>query len=108
MHRQGEKAMKNFHKKALKEIKWWAWAATVLPPTGLVTLFLIYFIGTETLYDLAIIIGVSALFMVSVIWWWWTLYTIASVTGILGQTVDKIEKVDNELKEIKDEVKGLQ
>lgn len=97
--------MKNFHKKALREIKWWAWAATVMPPAALVTLFLINFIGTDTYYDILIIILSSFMFMIAVVWWWWTLYTIAKVTGILGITVDKIEKVDSDLKEIKKEVK---
>jgi len=43
--------MKDFHTKKIKEIKLWAWAATVLPIATLGVLFLLYLIGFNSIYE---------------------------------------------------------
>jgi hypothetical protein len=100
---------KNFHKTKLSEIKWWAWAATVLPLTALAGMFFIEYIGTDDWYHIALGIGAMVMFGIAVVWWWWALWTILQVTNVLGTTVKKFDVVDDEIKEIKREVKkGLQ
>lgn len=94
-----------FHKKKLSEIKLWAWAAAVLPITALAGLFFIYQFGTDTLLNIAMVIGATAMFGVAVVWWWWALWTILQVTNILGMTVSKFEVVEKEITEIKKEFK---
>ena len=99
--------MKKFHTRALSQISIWAWAATVLPLVALGGLFFLEMIGIHSFYHISIVIGATAMFGISVVWWWWALYTIAGVTKVLGQTSEKFEQVSQEVKEIKKEVSSL-
>jgi len=96
--------LKEFHKRALSQISIWAWAATVLPLVTLAGLFFLEFIGMRTYYHVTLTIGATAMFALSVVWWWWALYTIARVTETLGQTSEKLDTVVGEVVEIKKEV----
>ena len=99
--------MKEFHKKALRQISIWAWAATVLPLVALAGLFFLEMIGMRTYYHVSLVIGCTIMFAISVFWWWWALYTIAGVTALLGKTSDNLNEVTTEVKEIKDDIKNL-
>jgi hypothetical protein len=96
--------LKDFHKKKLNQIKWWAWAAVVLPIVSLAGLFFINYIGTETYWDVALTCGATIMFTIAVIWWWWAIYTIAQVTNILGTIADKFKDVGQEIKLIKKDI----
>ena len=96
--------LKDFHQKKLKQIKIWAWAAAVLPISSLAGLFFVRYIGTETYYDIALVIGASIMFAIAVIWWWWALYTIAQVTNILGNIAEKFKDVGQEIKSIRKDI----
>lgn len=96
--------LKDFHQKKLKQIKIWAWAAAVLPISSLAGLFFVRYIGTETYYDVALVIGASIMFAIAVIWWWWALYTIAQVTNILGNIADKFKDVGSDIRQIKKDI----
>ena len=93
--------LKDFHKKRLREIKWWAWAATVLPIVALAGLFFLEVIGLDSYVNAALTIGAIFMFFVAVVWWWWAIWTIAKVTGILSRTIDKFDDVKEDLKSIK-------
>jgi len=99
--------MKNFHTKKLKEIKLWAWAATVLPITFLCVLFLVQFIGFEGGIQRILVIGGVIMFTLSVTWWWWALHTIGSVTYLLSETLKKFKKVNTELDILKEDIKDI-
>ena len=99
--------MQTFHKKILSQISLWAWAATVLPIVSLAGLFFIDFIGTDTYYQMALVVGAIAMFAVAVVWWWWAIYTIAKLTLILGDTSEKFDKVTGEFKEIRKDINSL-
>lgn len=99
--------MKNFHNQKIKEIKLWAWVAAVLPMTVLSALFLLNFVGFETLYHQILIAGGTIMFTLSCVWWWWALHTIGSITNILGNTLKKFANVDIELDKIKKDLKDL-
>ena len=99
--------MKDFHKRALSQISIWAWAATVLPLVALAGLFFMEFIGLRSYYHVALTIGATVMFAVSVVWWWWALYTIAGVTNLLGKTSENLNEVTTEVKEIKKDIKTL-
>jgi len=99
--------MKDFHTKKIKEIKLWAWAATVLPIATLGVLFLLYLIGFNSIYEKLLVISGAILFTTSVVWWWWTLHTIGSVTFLLSRTIEKFTKVNQELEELKKDIKDL-
>ena len=93
--------LRDFHKKKLKQIKWWAWAAAVLPLSSLAGLFFIKFIGYATWFDTALIIGATTMFTIGVVWWWWAIWTMAQVTNVLGIISEKFKDVSKELKDIK-------
>ena len=96
--------LRDFHKKKLKQIKWWAWAAAVLPLSSLAGLFFIKFIGYATWFDTALIIGATTMFTIGVVWWWWAIWTMAQVTNVLGIISEKFKDVSKELKDIKKEL----
>lgn len=93
--------MKDFHKKSLKQIKLWAWAASVLPVVGIVALILIKLFGTDDIYSVIVIIGGTIIFSVSVVWWWWVMWTIAQVTTMLSHTSTSLDTVQNDLSTIR-------
>ena len=97
--------MLEFHKIKLRQIRWWAWAASVLPLTALAGLFFIYEFGTDTWYSIAMVVGATTTFGFAVVWWWWALWTMAQLTGMFGKTLEKFIIVEDEIKEIKKEVK---
>lgn len=97
--------MKEFYKKTLKQIRWWAWAAAVLPLLTLAGLFFVKFIGTDSNYTLALTTGATIMFGVAVVWWWWAIYTIAKITDVLSGTLDKFDDVDTDIKELRKELK---
>lgn len=93
--------MKDFHKKSLKQIKLWAWAASVLPVVGIVALILIKLFGTDDIYSVIVIIGGTIIFSVSVVWWWWVMWTIAQVTTMLSHTSTSLDTVKKDLSTIR-------
>lgn len=96
--------MKDFHKKAIKEIKIWAWAATVLPMIAMAGIILTYLIGFSTWLQILIVTVSSVLFGIAVIWWWWALHTIAGITGILSNALGRFEKVEQEVVNLRTEI----
>lgn len=100
------KIIKDFHNSTLKQIRWWAWAAAVLPMITLAALFFIRYIGTDTYYGIALIIGAVGMFGTAVLWWWWAIYTIANITKNLTITIEKFDDVKTDIKEIKKDVRS--
>lgn len=96
--------MNNFHKKALKDIKLWAWAATVLPIVAIAAIIFAYLIGFESWIQIILVIISTILFGTAVVWWWWALHTIAGITGILSKALTKFEKVEDEVVELRTEI----
>ena len=96
--------MKKFYDKKLKEIKLWAWAATVLPIVALSGMFFIEFIGLDDTKRIILTIGATLIFATSVVWWWWALYTISKITHFLGESTEKFVEVKEEIKAIKAEL----
>lgn len=89
--------MRDFHQKSLKQIKLWAWAASVLPVVGIVALVLTKIIGTDDIYSVVAIIIGTIVFAVSVVWWWWVMWTIAQVTSMLSNTSTSLNTVQKDL-----------
>lgn len=96
--------MKDFHKKSLKDISLWAWAASTLPVVGLFCIILFHFYAPQNAFDLVILSIGTVLFFVSVVWWWWVMYTIAQLTSLFGKTSEEFAEVKKEVKEIKKEI----
>ena len=97
--------MRDFHQKSLKQIKLWAWAASVLPVVGIVALILIKIFGTDDIYSVIVISGGTIIFAISVVWWWWVMYTIAKISQDTANTADNIGQVVTEVKSLRKELK---
>ena len=93
--------MRDFHQKSLKQIKLWAWAASVLPVVGIVALILIKIFGTDDIYSVIVISGGTIIFAISVVWWWWVMYTVSQITAMLSKTSTNIEHVQDDLTKIR-------
>lgn len=93
--------IKDFHKKKLKEIKLWAWAAVVLPITGSAALFFSWAFGLETLFDKMLVTGATIMFGVAVVWWWWAIWTMAKVTEMLGRAMEGIKSVKEDINDLR-------
>ena len=93
--------MRDFHQKSLKQIKLWAWAASVLPVVGIVALILIKLFGTDDIYSVIVSIGGTSIFSVSVVWWWCVMWTIAQVTTMLSHTSTSLDTVKKDLSTIR-------
>ena len=99
--------LKDFHKKKLNEIKWWAWLATVGPIIALAGLFFVEFIGFDNIYEVILTVGAIIMFTVAVIWWWWAIWTIAKVTDVLSVTIDRFDIVQDNIKNVKKDIREL-
>jgi protein-S-isoprenylcysteine O-methyltransferase Ste14 len=95
----------DFKTKTIREIKLWAWAATVLPLTGLAGIFFLWFVGTDSLLNLTITIGGTVMFAVAVVWWWWAIRTMRNLVTQWDTTKVKVIEVLDEVVEIRTIVK---
>ena len=98
---------KDFRLKTLREIRWWAAAAAVLPIAGLATIFYIWVYGASSMINVAMIAGSSIVFAITVTWWWWVLHTISTLIDHWDETKDDVSTVVVEIKEIKQLVREL-
>ncbi len=92
---------KMFGEKKIKEIKLWAWAAAVLPITGLAGIFFIWTFGTQELLNLSLTAGATVMFSIAVFWWWWALHSIYTLLLLWEKTEYAVSEVRVDLKEIK-------
>lgn len=90
----------DFRNKTLREIRWWAWAASIMPVSCLAALFFIWAYGTDRVYNIAMITGSSLMMVIAVLWWWWALHAIKTLVNHWDETRDNV-------KEVVVEVKGL-
>lgn len=95
---------KSFSDQRLQEIKLWAWAATVLPITGLSGIFFVWAFGTSTLFDRCMTIGGTAMFSLGVSWWWWAIYTIARVIKNQDHVITEVTEVSTEIRNVKSSI----
>lgn len=95
----------DFKTNTIREIRLWAWAATVLPITGLAGIFFLWFVGTDSLLNLAITIGGTLMFAIAVVWWWWAIRTMRNLVRQWDVTKVKVIEVLDEVVEIRTIVK---
>lgn len=91
----------NFKEKTLKEITVWAWLGAILPLAGLGVMFCIWAFGLEKYTDILMVIGVSAMFTLSIAWWWWALLIIKNLVSNWDKTVTNVNDVISEIVEVK-------
>lgn len=91
----------NFEKTTIRQIRIWAWAATVLPITALAGLFFIWRFAPETLLGYTFVVGEILMFGIAVIWWWWAMYTMRNLVRQWDHTKEKVLEVSSDVKEIR-------
>lgn len=90
----------NFRNKTLREIRWWAWAAAVMPISCLAALFFIWAYGTDSMYRIAMITGSSTMFVIAVVWWWWALHAIKTLIDHWDETSSNVKNVVDDIKDL--------
>lgn len=91
----------NFKTSTIKQIRIWAWAATVLPITALAGIFFTWKLTPSTWFEYALITGETVMFAVAVIWWWWAMFTMRNLVNQWDKTKDQVKDVSTDIKEIK-------
>jgi hypothetical protein len=95
------KQHKDFRIKTLREIQWWAWAASVIPLAALAAVFFIWAYGTNSMFNLAMIIGSSTMVVIAVVWWWWALHAIKTLIDHWDETKNNVKTVVVEVRDLK-------
>jgi ABC-type multidrug transport system fused ATPase/permease subunit len=90
-----------FRNKTLQEIRWWAWAAAIMPISALAGLFFIWAYGTSNMFNIAMIVGSSTMFVVAVLWWWWALHAIYTLIDHWDETSTNVKAVVSDVKDLK-------
>ncbi len=98
--------MFKFLKGTTRQVKLWAFFAGTLPLSVLSFLGLSYFIGWDTFYHKALIVGTGTFFFLAVVWWWWALYKIADLAIVMNDTTERFESVRRDLQDIKHEIRN--
>ncbi len=91
----------DFREKTLKEIRLWAWAAAVLPLSGLAAIFFVWSFGTSYWFNIAMIVGETTMFAIAVTWWWWALYTMKKLINQWDETRNGVSSLLENIGDIK-------
>ena len=91
----------DFKSTTIRQIRFWAWAATVLPITALAGLFFIWRFSPQSILGYAFIVGEVVMFAVAVVWWWWAMYTMRNLVRHWDDTRDKVKEVSQDVKSIR-------
>jgi hypothetical protein len=99
------RVIRDFSERTLREIKWWAWGAAVLPITALAGLFFVWAFGTEGLYNASMALGATFMFAVAAVWWWWIIWTVAKILKKDREVAEEFRQAQHSLKDIKNLIK---
>lgn len=91
----------DFRNNTIRQIRIWAWAATVLPITALAGIFFVYTYLDKTIFGQVLAYGQTVMFAVAVVWWWWAMYTMRNLVRHWDETRDKVKEVSVDVKEIR-------
>lgn len=90
----------NFKSNTIRQIRIWAWAATVLPITSLAGIFFVWTFD-KSLFGQILAYGQTIMFAVAVVWWWWAMYTMRNLVSHWDETREKVKEVSNDVKDIR-------
>ena len=96
---------KAFYDTTNAEVRWWSYAAWILPLVALAGIFFVMVIGWDDsqLHRLAIVGGVT-FFSISTCWWWWALYKLMKVSSLMLHTAESLKDIGSELRDINREI----
>lgn len=93
--------MEEFKNQTLKELKWWAWAATVLPIGALAFVFFAWLYGLDNWINIAMVVGSASMFVIAVVWWWWVIKVVKCLIDMWTETGQNLQDVSTTVKEIR-------
>ena len=96
---------KDLAQKTQKEVKWWDWAARILPAFSVVVIGFCHYFGFNDLRDVVIGITILGFAITAIVWWWWAIYKISWLANLYTSVVDSIKEVKTETKEIDRDLK---
>src|SRR6056300_842302 len=76
-----------------RQIKFWMFSASIMPSTALCFIFLSHMLDFDTLFDVAIIIGGTFMFLIATIWWWWAILTLKILTNYRYKNLRLFERL---------------
>lgn len=97
--------IRDFSERALRHIKWWTWAAAVLPITALAGIFFVWIFGTESMFSIAISAGATLMFATAALWWWWIIWIVSKIMKKDRRVADELKETARTLKSLKSLVK---
>ena len=106
----GAKSMPNFNdfkNKTLQQIRWWAWAAAVLPIAALAGVFFTWRFADGTFFGYIMVTGETIMFSIAVVWWWWAMYILRNLVKHWDDTRENVIIVRKDLKSIKEIIESI-
>jgi hypothetical protein len=96
--------MKNIfeiNKAILRQINLWTWLASVLPLAALAGLWFAWVFGSNSIMNLIMVVGGTAMFSTAVVWWWWALKVMRHLLSNWERAETGIGSISQDIKEIR-------
>ncbi len=65
----------------------------------------LYFIGTDTLVNMAACTVITLISFLAIAWWWWAMDTIKDLVKMFQNNMDRYDLIHSEIQEVKEELK---
>lgn len=91
----------DFKDKTIKQIRWWAWAAAVLPIGALAGVFFVWRFADGTFFGYIMVTGETIMFVIAVTWWWWAMYILRNIVKHWDQTRENVIIVRQDISQIR-------
>lgn len=82
----------------------WQWSARVIPIVYLVGSLALYFIGTDTIVNIAACLALTVISFFAIAWWWWAMDTINEITQMFKTNMERYDTIHEEITEVRKEI----
>ena len=65
----------------------------------------LYFIGTDTLVNMAACTVITLISFLAIAWWWWAMDTIKDLVKMFQNNMDRYDLIHSEIQEVKAELR---
>lgn len=98
-------AMEEFKQRTIQQLKWWVWAAAVLPLSALAAMFFIWVYDLDHWINVVMVTGSTTMFIIAVSWWWWAIRVVRCLLDLWSDTSRGLGEVSTTVKEIRTIIK---
>jgi hypothetical protein len=92
-------------KETARQAQWWLYAAWTLPFTALAGIFFFYFMGWQTAFEKAMIIGAVIFFTIAVYWWFWAVFKIKLLANTIARASKGFAEIKDMIRDVRDNLK---